>query len=565
VPMPDRCADTVSPRRRARLKQHVRRYDEGVPQTTSEIDLRRVLRTLRRRRLLSALVALGMAAVALVVSTLSTAMYRASAEIVVQPDSAQSVFDQAGSASAPTGSVETEIRVVQSDPVRRAATEELGGPARVSATRVGETEIMRITALEPSPRRAADVANAFAKAYVDLRKSQAIGDVNAASEQIRAKINSLQVEIDALDRRLSQASAQERAAVEASVGPRYTSLITEQGLLSQKLNSLEVDAALKTGGVQLVRQAEVPTEQASPNPVRNGIAALVVGLILGVGLAFLRDHLDDSVATKDDLVAAAPQTPVLGVVPVLKEWTVARATASHRSPDDASVAAVEAYRTLRTSIQLLGVDRPLRTLQVTSPGAGEGKTTVLANLGLALSAGGQRTVLVDCDLRRPRLHELFGLPNDVGMSTVLAGDISPLDVVRQVPGGGSLFVVTAGPIPNNPVELLLSKRASKVMFELEGEFETVLVDSPPVLAVTDAVVLAAWVDATLLVARARRTGRRAVDEALERLGQVNARIAGTILNGAAAADSYGYGYGYAQEVPRSRGRSRPKPDTRADA
>jgi non-specific protein-tyrosine kinase len=535
-----------------------------VPQTTSEVDLRRFLRTLRRRRLLIALVALGMTAVALVVSTLSTPMYRASAEIVVQPDSGQSVFDQAGSSSAPTGSVETEIRVVQSDPVRRAAAEALGGAAKVSATRVGETEVMRITAVESSPRRAADVANAYARAYVDLRKSQAIGDVNAASEQIRSKISSLQVEIDALDRRLSQASAQERAAVEASVGPRYTSLITEQGLLSQKLNSLQVDAALKTGGVQLVREADVPTEQASPKPVRDGIAALIAGLVLGVGVAFLRDHLDDSVATKGDLVAAAPETPVLGVVPVLKEWSVARAFASHQSPDEASAAAVEAYRTLRTSIQLLGVDRPLRTLQVTSPGAGEGKTTVLANLGLALSAGGQRTVLVDCDLRRPRLHEVFGIPNDVGMSSVLTGDISPLDVVQQVSGGGSLYVVTAGPVPTNPVELLLSKRASKVMFELEGEFETVLVDSPPVLAVTDAVLLAAWVDATLLVARARRTGRRAVDEALERLGQVNARIAGMILNGAAVNDAYGYGYGYAQSVPRSRGRRRSAPDAGTD-
>ena len=485
-----------------------------------------------------------MTAAALAASALSTPMYKASAEVVVQPQSAESVFDPAGSANSATGSVETEIRVVQSDPVRRAAATELGRVEKVSAIRVGETEVMRISAIDASPRRAADIANAYARAYVDLRKSQAIGDLTAASEQIQAKITALQVEIDTLERRLSQASASERAAVEASLGPRYSNLITEQGLLSQKLNSLEVDAALKTGGVQLVREADVPRTRDSPRPIRNGVAAAVVGLILGVGLAVFRDHLDDSVETKDDLVGVAPDSPVLGLVPALKDWTMVRAAEAIEAPDASSTSAIEAYRTLRTSIQLLGVDRPLRTLQVTSPGAGEGKTTVLANLGLALAAAGQRTVLVDCDLRRPRLQEMFGLPNDRGMTSAFAGDISPLDVVQKVPGPYPLFVVASGPVPKNPVELLLSKRASKIMFELQEEFEMVLVDSPPVLAVTDAVVLAAWVDATILVARARQTSARALAEALERLGQVDARIAGTVLNGAAAQDSYGYGYGY---------------------
>jgi polysaccharide biosynthesis transport protein len=532
-----------------------------VPQTTTDVDIRGFLRTLRRRQRTIVLVTLGMVAVALVVSALSTSMYKASAEVVIQ-QSAESVFDLTGSANAPTGSVETEIRVVQSDPVRRAVTEAVGRPAGVSATRVGETEVMRISATESSPERAAQIANAYAHAYVDLRKSQAIGDLTAASEQIRTKIAALQVEIDALDRRLSQASATDRAAVEASVGPRYESLIAEQGLLSQKLNSLQVDAALKTGGVQLVREADVPRTRHSPKPVRNAIGAGMVGLIFGVALAFFRDHLDDSVETKADLVSVAPDTPVLGLVPAVKNWSIARATTALEAPDAASAPAVEAYRSLRTSIQLLGVDRAFRTLQVTSPGAGEGKTTVLANLGLALAAAGQRTVLVDCDLRRPRLHEVFGLPNDRGIVSAFEGDVSPLDVVQQVPGPYPLFVVTSGPIPNNPVELLLSKRASKVMFELQGEFEMVLVDSPPVLAVTDAILLAAWVDATLLVTRARQTSARAVDETFERLSRVQATVAGTILNGAAEDDAYGYGYayGYVDSGARGSGSWRRRPD-----
>ena len=518
---------------------------------TDEVDLRYYLGTISRRRTTIVLVALGLVSTSIAASLLATPVYRASAEVLVQPRGSESVFNPDSSPNSPAGTVETEIRVVRSDPVRNAVTARLGHAPKVEAIRVGETEVMRISAVNRKAGRAAEVANAYAESYVAFRKSQAVGDLETASDQIRAKIEALDTEIDALDRRMTGASASDRDALRASLGPRYTNLLTERSLLAQKLDSLEVDAALKTGGAQLVAAADVPRSPASPKPVRNALVALLVGLILGVGLVFLREHLNESIDSKDELVRAVPDVPVLGTIPVLKNVDLERTEHGGGRLRLADSPATEAYRSLRTSIQLLGVERPRRTLQVTSPGPGEGKTTVLANLAIVLAAGGQRVVVVDCDLRRPRIHEVFGVSNEAGFTTAFLGDRSPLDLVQPVPGAPSLAVMTSGPIPPNPSELLSSNRTSKLLFELQDEFEVVLVDSPPVLPVTDAIALAAWVESTILVVRAGTTTRTAVAEAVERLRRVDAEIGGTVLNRSADDGSYGYYYGYASPKSKS--------------
>lgn len=506
------------------------------------LELRRYLRTLRRRLRLIVLVCAGVVASAVGVSLLQTSVYRASAEIVLQPNSTESVFDP-GNDPGGTRTVETEIRVLRSDAVRAAVRDEIGSAPRVTATRIGETEAMKISAESTDAERSAQIANAYADAYIELRKSQAVGDLEAASQQIEAKIDALQTQIDALDRRLVEATPAERPAVEATIGPRYNTLLTEQGLLAQKLNSLQVDATLKSGGVQLVSAATPPSSPASPKPVRNALAALVVGLVLGVALAFLRENLDDSVRTKDDLSGALPGIPVLATVPVIPDWDSQNALPHLEALRAGSTPAAEAYRTLRTAVQLLGVERPIRTLQITSPAAGEGKSTSVASLAVVLAAAGQKVVMLDCDLRRPTLHELFGVPNDVGFTSVFLGTASPLSTVQRVSSDASLFLVPSGPLPANPSELLGSNRTAQFVFDLQGEFDIVLVDSAPVLPVADAIVLTAWVEATILVATAGVTTGQAVTEAFERLRQVDARVAGTVLNQATPESTYGYGYG----------------------
>ncbi|MEI8240751.1 MAG: CpsD/CapB family tyrosine-protein kinase, partial [Actinomycetota bacterium] len=176
----------------------------------------------------------------------------------------------------------------------------------------------------------------------------------------------------------------------------------------------------------------------------------------------------------------------------------------------------------------------------------EGKSTTAANLAFVMSRAGQRVVLLDCDLRRPRLHDFFGLPNTIGFTDLLVGNASLDDVLQRVAGEENLSIITSGPIPPDPSELLSSKKARDVIEQIRGRADLVIIDSPPVLAVTDPLVLANVVDAVVLVAAAGKSDKRFTIKAMEQLQLVDAHVVGAVLNrqGSRGSDSYGYGYGY---------------------
>jgi capsular exopolysaccharide synthesis family protein len=201
----------------------------------------------------------------------------------------------------------------------------------------------------------------------------------------------------------------------------------------------------------------------------------------------------------------------------------------------------EAYRTLRTNLEFFSLDEPIRTLVVTSPEPEEGKSTVLANLAVTLAQGGKRVILVDCDLRRPTQHTLFGLDNTTGLMTMMLDEAAQSDPpLHETPVDG-LQVLPAGPLPPNPAELLGSRRIKETMTTLLEQADMLLFDAPPVLAVTDALVLAVQTDGVLLVVKAGSTRREHVQRAKERLERVNARIVGAVLNNA-PTDSMLHGY-----------------------
>ena len=207
-------------------------------------------------------------------------------------------------------------------------------------------------------------------------------------------------------------------------------------------------------------------------------------------------------------------------------------------------AAAEAYRTLRTNILFASPDKPLHTLLATSTSPDDGKSTTLANLAITLAETGAHTILVDCDLRRPSQHTLFGLPNEVGLTSLMlggAGAALPNPLPVQATSIANLGVLTSGPLPPNPAELLASRRMAEVLEQLAGKADYILFDSPPVLAVTDAAILAPRVDGVLLIVRAGKTKRDLAVKARRILAQVNAPIVGVVLNDA-TLDNKGYGY-----------------------
>lgn len=490
------------------------------------MELRDYLRVLRRRKRVLLLVIAVFFAGAVVASIVTTPVYASEAEVLLQRRNTDSPFDTSANQYVdPTRNIQTEIRVVESHPIRLAVRQKLGYDAKISARSAGQANVMLLHAESTSAKKAADIANAYAAAYVDERKQEAVGDIQASIKEIQAKITDLQHQID------------------AASGASQQSLITQSDAFKDKLNELQVSAALQTGGVQTVSPALESNTPVRPRPARNAVLGLGVGLFIGIGAVFLVDYLDDTVKTKEDLERAEPELPVVAVIPAVGGWKP-RDEPRLVSLTDPSSAASEAYRALRTSIQFPMFDSPVRSIQVTSPNAQEGKTTTLANLGVALAGAGHRVVIVCCDLRRPRVHEFFGLDNSFGFTSVLLGEGPVSAALQRVPGVERLYLLSSGPLPPNPSELLQSRRAAEILRSVESEGSFLLLDSPPVLPVTDALVLSKRVHGTLLVCAAGRTGRRELSRATELLRQMRAPLIGAVLNGVSDETVYGYQYGY---------------------
>lgn len=506
----------------------------GQPPDVEDVDLRRYLRSLRSRKLVIVLAVVAAVATSLGLSLVQERVYEAEARVLLIPRGTSLFRADSALQLDPSLAVQTEIQILESEPVRAAVVDELGPVDKVRADRIGETLMIAVKARSTEPRRAAEAANRYANSYLEFRRRQSLDELLEVGKGIQDRIGEIESQIDAL------AAGENAARPGTSRGEdlerRRETLESQQRALNDRLEDLEIEASFNSGAAQLVSEASIPDSPVSPKPVRNTILGSVLGLFLGVGFATLLEALDDSVKTRDDLRVASGGVPVLGAIPELTGDATRGAFVKDGTP------AAEAFRSLRTSVQLLGVERPVATLQITSPGSSEGKTTVLAHLGIVLAGMGQRVAMLDCDLRRPRLHELFGLTNSVGFTSILTGEVSALAAAQPVPEHSQLMLVASGPRPPNPSELLSSKRSAEVIFSLQNEFDILLVDSPPVLPVTDSTLLAGWVEATLLVVTAGATTRRQVRDAMELLERVGASVAGTVLNRAGTESTYGYVY-----------------------
>ncbi|MCT9819062.1 polysaccharide biosynthesis tyrosine autokinase [Microbacterium sp. W1N] len=323
-----------------------------------------------------------------------------------------------------------------------------------------------------------------------------------------------------------------------------------RGMVEQ-INTLESGSPGAAGAVTLVagESASLPPSPSSPNTRLNIALGTLIGLALGIGYAVIRHVLDRRVR---DPRAIERETgvSVVGTIPLEKQLADARKVFRFdTSLSSATGAAItEAMRELRTNLQFMDVDNPPRIIVVTSPLPGDGKSTSAANLALSLAAAGQRTILIDADLRRPVVGSIFDLPEGAGLTDVLAGRARLEDVAHQPDASGNLAVLTAGRIPPNPSEVLGSKRMRELLTELAGG-ATVIIDSPPTIPVTDAAVLSTAADGALLVVSAGRTTYDMMQKAVENIGKANGRVLGVVLNKVPkrGAESGYYGYQYRGE------------------
>jgi capsular exopolysaccharide synthesis family protein len=296
--------------------------------------------------------------------------------------------------------------------------------------------------------------------------------------------------------------------------------------------------AMPEARVVVEQRATVPTKPVTPKPARNVAFGLFVGLLSGIGLALLRDRMDNTVKDKDTVEEIAG-AGLFANIPFDKE----RSTSPCISFGEDQSASAEAFRTLRTNLQFLDVDNPPRVLVVTSSIPSEGKTTTAVNLALALAEAEHKVVLVDGDIRRPTVHEYLNLIRAVGFSTVLSGQ-ADLDDALQTTAYPGLSALTSGAVPPNPSELLGSVAAKKVLSDLRERFDYVIVDSPPLLAVSDAAIITADTDGVLLVAKFASTKQDQLTQAVQGLQNVGARILGVIFTMIPSRGSAYYNYNY---------------------
>lgn len=337
----------------------------------------------------------------------------------------------------------------------------------------------------------------------------------------------------------------------ASIATAVSDSLTQ---VVQTIEASEAEDGTTRSAVKLtlVQHAAVPEAPVSPNVPLNVALGGLVGLALGIGIAVLRETLDTRIRNERD-VELVTDTPIIGGI-VFDPKASERPLIVHADPQSPRA---ESFRTLRTNLYFVDAGRTSRAFVVTSSVESEGKSTTTANLAIALSDAGARVLLVEADLRRPKVAEYLGLEGAVGLSDLLIGRADLQDVVQRW-GRNSLYVLPAGAIPPNPSELLGSKAMISLIAELDRSFDVVLFDAPPLLPVTDAAILARNVGGTIVIAAAGRTQRGQLKGAMAALANVDAPVSGIVLTmlptkGPDAYGygryGYGYGYGYASDEP----------------
>lgn len=385
----------------------------------------------------------------------------------------------------------------------------------------------------------------------------------------QARENSLK---SALGRQKGESLSLNQKAIGYSVLKREAESAREMyDLLLKRFKETSITEEIKTGNIRIIDPAEVPKAPVKPMKGTNILLGLVVGLFMGVGLAFFLEYLDNTIKIPEDIKHYL-QIPYLGPIPVFPKGE------DHGNPEEkpediitlsspkSSVS--EFYRSIRTAIQFSAADSP-QVMMISSAGPSEGKTVTVSNLAVTMAQAGNSVLILDCDMRKPKLHKVFETARDKGMSNILVGDCGLEEAVihTKVPG---IDLIPCGQIPPNPSEILGSHRMVKFIEEVRSRYERIFLDTPPITAVTDAVILSRLVDGVILVIRAGDTYREVVKNGLNQLHAVNARILGAILNAVEMGrDSYyyyryyNYYYGEDGENGEKKKKTRRKRKTRS--
>ncbi len=461
------------------------------------------------------------------ISTQTTSIYSASTLLLVSEPPASRMIDTSQSSIVPSGYMaQTYSQMLTNLPVLQDVVDRLKiqiSPlklkSQISINLIQETQLIRVTVKDTDPARAANIANMLGTVFAE--RIQNLQDLRFAQSK-----DNLSKQLTEMETQLQEVATQLISAVDQEEKDRLTTRQTQyRQIYATLVSSFEQLRMAEAQAVTIVVQVDPAVVANTPvNPVEPQyiVLAALIGMLLTAGVLTVVNLLDDSVRDPESLVNLL-NLPILGVI---SHYKTAESTLIVRDDPQSTVA--EAYRILRTNVQY--ANRPKHTILVTSPTPTTGKTTVTANLAVAFSRQGMRTALVDADMRWPRLHQSINGHNRTGLSNCYDQTDLNLDGILQQAVQKDLSLLTAGPVPRDPAEMLASKRTAQIIAVLEMQNDIVLIDSPAFLTVTDAAVLAPLVDGILIVVRAGRTKLNAVRRMAEALDRQGKKLLGFVIN-----------------------------------
>jgi capsular exopolysaccharide synthesis family protein len=500
------------------------------------MELKRYLDVLKRWLWLVILGAIIAGGAAYFISSSMTPIYAASARYLIDEAPGNSSANEYSQLLTEQKLAQTYVEIATARPVLEETIIRLDLPYSVdnlrdmvSVSAPADTQILIINAEDTDPNRAADIANMVGEVFIDqnqsredLRYAEPIATWQARMESIAADIAELEVAINSFE---ETGSAEQVAALtrlqtdlnEAQI--RYTDAFNS-------LNELQQEQAKESSNIVPIESAKPSYTHIRPRTVTNTILAVLAGALAAVGVVFLIEYLDDTVKNQDQVLSDTGLSS-LGAIAQIKANEPNESIVAYIRPRDPLS---EAYRVLRTNLSFSAIDGELRSILVTSGSPGEGKSTTVANLGIVMAQAGKRVVVIDSDLRRPVQHKILSVGNNRGLTTALLDSETPVNFHLQNTKIRGLRVLTSGPIPPNPAEILSSQRMGQLVEELYKEADIIVFDTPPVLTVTDAAVLAPKVDGTLFVVHVGKTRRDTLAQAVERIKKTNAHPLGVVLN-----------------------------------
>lgn len=417
-----------------------------------------------------------------------------------------------------------------------------------------ESTLLVLNAQDTDPARAAAIANALANRLI-ATSPDVQGPQSELQKSIEAELRATQEQI-----RTTQASVDRLTALNNPTPAQLDALDALQGRLvtlrSTYASLLSSSAQTASNLLTVVEPAVAPLDPVSPRVLLNTLLGALVGLLLAAAIAAAVEYLDDRVRSAD----AVQELIGLSTLGTIARMEVGRGR--HELYRLVTLlfprsAVAEAYRVLRTNVEFSSVDLPISTLLVTSAGPHEGKTVTAANLAIVFAQAGRRTILVDADLRKPGVDQIFKIPNERGLTTLLRSERASVNAVARSTEQKNLRIITTGPLPPNPAELLGSQRMQAAVTKIKEAAEIVIFDTPPVQVVADAAVMSSYLDATVIVVDARNTRRGALRHTREALARAGANVLGVILNRVPKASrSSAYGY-YYQDTPTAPAKKRP--------